>query len=71
MVGLDFRSVASWIQRIGTQIPSFSNLWVPSANRGSETASDSGRSFVNFSSTATITPAARSDRLGKLKRSEK
>ncbi|HEY3724905.1 MAG TPA: hypothetical protein VGN59_16260 [Acidimicrobiia bacterium] len=71
MVGLDFRSVAAWIQRIGTQIPSFSNLWVPNASRGSETATDSGRSFVNFSSTATITPAARSDRLDKLKRSEK
>ena len=71
VVGLDFRSVAAWIQRIGTQIPSFSNLWVPNASRGGQTAAASGRDFVNFSSTATITAKARSDRLDKLKRSEK
>jgi type IV pilus assembly protein PilM len=68
VVGLDFRSVAAWIQRIGTQIPSFSDLWVPSATRGGQTASSSGRNFVNFSSTATITSAARSDRLEKVQR---
>jgi type IV pilus assembly protein PilM len=68
VVGLDFRSVSAWIQRIGTQIPSFTNLWVPNASRGSDTAATSGRSFVNFSSTAGITAAARSDRLEKFQR---
>lgn len=73
-VGLDFTSVAAWIQRIGTQIPSFANLWVPSASRGGTAGSSGssgsitsttsgGRELVNFSSTATITAAARSDRL--------
>jgi type IV pilus assembly protein PilM len=63
-VGIDFRSVSSWLQRIGTQIPSFSNVWVSTASRGGGDASAS--TFVNFSSTATITPAAKSDRLEKL-----
>ena len=71
VTGLDFRSVAAWIQRIGTQIPSFSDLWVPSASRGAATAADSGRNFVSFSSTANITDKARSDRLDKAKRAEK
>ncbi len=71
MVGLDFRSVAAWIQRIGTQIPSFSDLWVPTATPGQQTAADSGRDFVNFSSTANITDEARSDRLDKAKRAAK
>ncbi len=65
LVGLDFRSVSSWLQRIGTQIPSFSDLWVSSASRGGSTDA-SGSNFVNFSSTATITAAAKSDRLEKL-----
>jgi len=64
VTGLDFRSVSAWIQRIGTQIPSFTNLWVPNRqpwwrDRGPA----SGRDFVTFSSTANITSAARSDRL--------
>ncbi len=64
VVGLDFPSVSAWLQRIGTQIPSFSDLWVASANRGGASdASTSGRDFVNFTSTAGITSAARSDRL--------
>ena len=71
VVGLDFRSVAAWIQRIGTQIPSFSDLWVPNASRGGQTSAGSGRDFVNFSSTANITAAARSDRLDKAKRAAK
>ncbi len=71
VVGLDFRSVAAWIQRIGTQIPSFSDLWVPNASRGGQTSAGSGRDFVNFSSTANITAAARSDRLAKAKRAAK
>jgi hypothetical protein len=80
IVGLDFPSVSAWIQRIGSQIPSFTNLWVPSATRGGSTAgagstsgssssSGSGREFVNFTSTAAITSAARSDRLERVQRS--
>lgn len=84
VVGLDFPSVSAWIQRIGAQIPSFSDLWVPSATRGggaagsgssgssstSTASSGSGaREFVNFTSTASITSAGRSDRLEKLQRS--
>ena len=40
VVGLDFPSVSAWIQRIGTQIPSFTDLWVPTASRG---GADRGR----------------------------
>ena len=61
----------AWIQRIGTQIPSFSDLWVPNASRGGQTSAGSGRDFVNFTSTANITAAARSDRLDKAKRAAK
>jgi cell division ATPase FtsA len=68
VVGLDFRSVSAWIQRIGTQIPSFTNLWVPSASRGAQTDAASGREFVNFSSTATITSAAKSDRAAQFEK---
>ncbi len=68
VVGLDFRSVSAWLQRIGTQIPSFSDLWVPTAGRGGATATGSGRDFVNFSSTANITSAAQSDRLERFQR---
>jgi hypothetical protein len=39
-------------------------VWVSTASRGGGDASAS--TFVNFSSTATITPAAKSDRLEKL-----
>lgn len=79
VVGLDFTSVAAWIQRIGAQIPSFADLWVPTASRGSSSGASStgsagtsttsgGRELVNFSSTARITPAARSDRLETFRR---
>jgi hypothetical protein len=74
VVGLDFPSVSAWIQRIGSQIPSFTNLWVPSASRGSSneaedtSGSAAGRTLVNFTSNATITSAARSDRLERVQR---
>jgi hypothetical protein len=58
--GLDFTSVASWIQRIQA-MQSLRDLWVASATRGGTTGG--GRSIVTFSSNATLTPAARSDRL--------
>lgn len=64
VVGLDFPSVSAWIQRIGTQIPSFSNLWVPNATKqGAADATGGGTSgLVNFTSNANITDAARSSR---------
>jgi type IV pilus assembly protein PilM len=78
VVGLDFPSVSAWLQRIGGQIPSFTNLWVPSASRGGSSggggstggsgASGAGRELVNFTSNAAITSAARSDRLERVQR---
>ncbi len=58
--GLDYSSVSAWLQRISA-IPSFSDLFVPNA----ALTEGSTRSTVTFSSTATITPAAKSDRLSK------
>jgi type IV pilus assembly protein PilM len=79
VVGLDFPSVSAWLQRIGTQVPSFADLWVASANRGAgggtgtssgsgTDASSTARDFVNFTSTAAITSAARSDRLEQVQK---
>ncbi|MFM7061066.1 MAG: type IV pilus assembly protein PilM [Actinomycetes bacterium] len=59
VTGLDFTSVASWIQRIG-EIPSFTNLWVPNATKDSSSATS--RSLVTYSSTADITTSAISER---------
>ena len=52
VVGLDFRSVSAWIQRIGTQIPSFATSGSRPRAGAATTADASGRDFVNFSSTA-------------------
>lgn len=60
--GLDFTSVAAWIQRIG-EMPSFTNLWVPNATR--DAAVGTTRSLVTYSSTADITSAAVSDRAAR------
>ncbi len=73
-VGLDFDAVASWIQRIGTDVPYFADLWVPNASRSSSSGTDTGTTTgtgsvttaptgnVTFSSTATLTPDAKSKR---------
>ena len=73
-IGLDFDAVASWIQRIGTDIPYFKDLWVPNASRSSSSSSDStstsgsgsvstaSNGNVTFSSTATLTADAKSKR---------
>ena len=68
----DFDAVAKWIQRIGADIPSFTDLWVPNASKatsagsgsttGGASSSSTGSGTVTFSSTATITPAAKSKR---------
>ncbi len=68
-IAYDYDAVAAWIQRIGSDIPSFSGLWVPQASKattGDESstagASTSGRENVTFSSTANITAEAKSKR---------
>ena len=66
----DFDAVAKWIQRIGADIPSFSDLWVPNATKadsaaagsGGSSTSSTGSGTVTFTSTATITSAAKSKR---------
>ena len=74
--GRDFDSIAAWIQRIGSDIPSFRDLWVPNASKSTgstsgstgstgstgTTTSPSGITTVTFSSTATITAEAKSKR---------
>jgi type IV pilus assembly protein PilM len=68
-VGLDFDAVASWIQRMGTDIPAIADLWVPNASRAgaADTSSTSGSTAstddnVTFSSTGVLTEEAKSDR---------
>ncbi len=62
--GRDFDSIAAWIQRIGSDIPSFSDLWVPNISKGAATSSSGSTATpaVTFSSTANITAAAKSNR---------
>lgn len=57
-VGLDYPSVAAWLKMI-SQLPSLSDLWVPNITK----ATLGSRDVVNFTSTAALTPKARSDRL--------
>jgi len=57
-VGLDYPSVAAWLKMI-SQLPSLSDLWVPSITK----TTLGTRDVVDFSSTAALTPKARSDRL--------
>jgi type IV pilus assembly protein PilM len=60
-VGLDYPAVADWLRQVAAD-PAVTNLTVGSLT---ETALGS-RTVVNFSSTATLTPAARSDRPAQL-----
>jgi type IV pilus assembly protein PilM len=57
-VGLDYPSVAAWLKMI-SQLPSLADLWVPNITK----AQLGTRDVVNFSSTASLTPKARSNRL--------
>jgi type IV pilus assembly protein PilM len=68
-VGTSFDAVASWIRRIGTDVPYFTGLWVPSASKsGAGTNSTVTTSQnVTFSSTASITDKAQSNRADKFK----
>ena len=77
-VGTSFDAVAAWIRRIGSDVPAFSGLWVPSASRsgssgGSGSSTDATTSSastsdnVTFSSTANLTDKALSNRAEKFK----
>jgi hypothetical protein len=80
-VGTSFDAVAAWIRRIGSDVPEFSGLWVPSASRSGSsgssgttgtsgsttTGSSSSSTNVTFSSTANLTDKALSDRAQKFK----
>jgi type IV pilus assembly protein PilM len=62
-VGTSFDAVAAWIRRIGSDVPDFSDLWVPSAAKsGSAAGTTSTDENVTFSSTANLTDKAKSDR---------
>jgi type IV pilus assembly protein PilM len=59
-VGLDFTSVASWIQRMG-RLSAFAGLWVPTITK----AELGTRTIVNFNSNASLTAAAHTDRVAR------
>jgi Tfp pilus assembly protein PilN len=71
-VGTSFDAVASWIQRI-QEVPTFSDLWVPSASKGSSSSSSASTDTsassenVTFSSTANLTDKAKSNRADQYK----
>ena len=62
VVGRDFPDVSKWIQSIG-EINRTSDLWVPNSTK----AQIDSTNIVNFSSTASLTPAAKSDRAATLR----
>jgi Tfp pilus assembly protein PilN len=61
-VGTSFDAVAAWIRRIGSDVPDFSDLWVPSAAKSGSAGTTSTDENVTFSSTANLTDKAKSDR---------
>jgi hypothetical protein len=52
-MGFDQTSAARWLLRVG-DLSSLAGLWLPSSTKGA------GNSLVTFTSTADLTPAARS-----------
>jgi Tfp pilus assembly protein PilN len=62
-MAFDHSSVARWLLRIGS-LNSVTNLWVPNSAKGTGPAGSSA-SLVTFSSTATLTSGAFSDRTGQ------
>jgi type IV pilus assembly protein PilM len=60
-MGFDQTSTARWILRI-SNLDSLSGLWVPSSTK---TPAGTGRQLVTFSSNASLTPAAESDRVSR------
>lgn len=65
VTGLDFPSVAAWLQRM-EQLPWSSDLWVASATR----QAFGDRDVVVFGSTAKLTDAARSARIDRVLRGD-
>ncbi|HEY7440098.1 MAG TPA: type IV pilus assembly protein PilM [Acidimicrobiia bacterium] len=61
--GLSYQSVADWLQKVAL-LKEFSNLWVPSATK--QTSGAAGQVVVTFSSTASITSGAKSQRQSNL-----
>jgi len=59
--GLSEDSVVRWVKQVGT-MPSLTGLWVSSTAK----AGDPANQYVTFQSSATITPAARSDRAAQI-----
>src|SRR5947199_22791 len=51
--GIDYTSAARWLLRVG-DLPSLTGVWLPSSSKGA------GPSLVTFTSTADLTPAAKS-----------
>ena len=61
VTGLDFPDAADWLRKVAAN-PSLSGVTISGVSRAGEESTDS----VGFASTATITPAARSDRAARL-----
>ena len=59
-MGFDHTSAARWLLRV-SELPSLSNLWLPSSSKQGEGAG----ALVTFQSTASLTEAARSDRAAR------
>jgi Tfp pilus assembly protein PilN len=57
-VGTDYPAVASWLKMIA-ELPSLSDLWVPNVSE----AKLGDQTVVDFTSSADLTPSARSNRL--------
>jgi type IV pilus assembly protein PilM len=66
--GLDFPDVSIWLKNLGdpAQFPSLAGLWVSTAAR----ADVESQEVVNFTSSAQLTDAARSDRLERFEQGE-
>lgn len=60
VTGLDFPDAADWLRKLGAN-PSLSNVTISGVTKAGE-----GAATVGFTSSATITPAARSDRAARL-----
>jgi hypothetical protein len=60
--GLSYQSVAAWLQNV-SMLKEFKDLWVPTATKGSSVG---GQTVVTFSSTASMTNQAKSQRQANL-----
>jgi Tfp pilus assembly protein PilN len=60
-IGLDYPAVADWLRKVAAD-PALANLAVAGLTQSSQ----GNRTIVNFTSTANLTTAARSDRAARL-----